>query len=250
MSFWDEVNHGSGYAIDVLSGYELALVRTLIRNQYLTAICDEEPDSLDAAVEAGLERYHEREFAFDHGTFWEKSRRVLPALTVPSFESMGFFRRIRRTLPSAQIYADDLMWRIVRPSQPSDVGPVHADKWFWDAGNGVIDGDRERLKVWMALYTEPGLNGLSVKPYSQKSDRWKRHFEFKHGTMKPVLDENEADLDMQPLSLVSGELAIFHDGLLHGGVVNRASTCRVSLELTVTYLAAEGADRSRSRMAA
>src|SRR5262249_58299514 len=102
-------------------------------------------------------------------------------------------------LPSAAIYADDLMWRVVRPGQPSDVGPVHADKWFWDAGNGSIPADHGRFKVWIAIHTEPGLNGLSIKPGSHKSDRWRRHFETRHGKLKPVLDESVEELAMQLL---------------------------------------------------
>jgi hypothetical protein len=46
---------------------------------------------------------------------------------------------------------------------------------------------------------------------------------------------------MELLPLAPGGLVMFHDGLLHGGVVNAGTTCRVSLEMTVAYPAAEGA---------
>jgi hypothetical protein len=240
MTFWTKLNEGSGFDTDSLTPGELAAVRAMIFDQYHAGIREASPDLTDAAVAAGLDRYHTLPIRFDHGEFWTKNRRVLPATTLPAFEAMRFFRQIRAELPSAAIYADDLMWRIVRPDEPSDVGPVHADKWFWDAGNGSIETNRERLKVWIALYTEAGLNGLSVKPESHKSDHWKRHFEYKHGKMKPVLDEDTDSLKMELLPLEAGEMVLFHDGLLHGGVVNRAATCRVSLELTITYLASEG----------
>ena len=250
MGFWHEVNHGPGYDTDALSESELAVVRGFIQEQYLSGLGEAAPELVAAAAAAGLDQYHTLPIPFDHGSFWSKARRVLPASTAAAFATMGFFQRIRACLPSAEIYAEDLMWRIVRPGQPSDVGPVHADKWFWEAGNGSISADRERLKVWIALYAEPGLNGLCVKPHSHESDRWKRHFEFKHGIMKPVLDEDEANLDMLLLPLTSGEMVFFHDGLLHGGFVNRGTACRVSLELTATYRADEGARLSAGRAAA
>ena len=240
MNFWHEVNDGKGYDTDALTAEELDRVRRMISAQYLQTLGTVDADLVGRAASVGIDRYHTLPLPFDHGTFWPKEKRVLPERTLAEFERMGFFRRIRAALPSAAIYHDDLMWRIVRPNEPSDIGPVHADKWFWDAGNGSIAADRERLKIWIAVYTEAGRNGLTVKPHSHTSDQWKRHFEYKHGVKKPVLDENTDELRMELLPLKSGELVLFHDSLLHGGALNRGSTCRVSIELTISYLAEEG----------
>jgi hypothetical protein len=240
MDFWRELNDGSGFVVEQLTADELASVRCMIEWQYLEQLDAIAPKVADAAAQGGIEHYHTLQLPFDHGTFWEKNRRVLGAECVGPIESMGFFRRIQMMLPSARIYQPDLMWRIVRPNQPTDVGPVHADKWFWDAGNGDIDPGWGRFKIWIAIATEPGRNGLSVKPHSHKSDRWKRHFEFRHGKQKPVLDERVEDLQMELLPLRSGEMVLFHDGLLHGGAVNGGSTCRVSVEVTVLYREDEG----------
>ncbi len=240
MTFWQEINDGKGFETDALTPDELDRVRRMIAAQYLANLGAADPELVSQAATTGIDRYHTLSIPFDHGTFWSKEKRVLPTRTLPEFERMGFFRRIQAILPSAAIYHDDLMWRIVRPQQPSDIGPVHADKWFWDAGNGEIASDRERLKIWIAVFTEPGLNGLTVKPHSHTSDRWQRHFEFKHGKMKPVLDEDVENLQMELLPLRAGEMVLFHDALLHGGALNRGSTCRVSIELTVTYRAEDG----------
>ena len=240
MSFWHEVNDGKGYDTDALTAQELDRVRRMIAAQYLQTLGTVDANLSRRAAAVGIYEYHTLPLPFDHGTFWPKEKRVLPENTLTEFERMGFFQRIRAALPSAEIYHDDLMWRIVRPNEPSDIGPVHADKWFWDAGNGSISTDRERLKIWIAVYTESGLNGLTVKPHSHTSDRWKRHFEYKHGIRKPVLDESTDELRMELLPLKSGELVLFHDSLLHGGALNRGMTCRVSLELTVTYLVEDG----------
>jgi hypothetical protein len=38
-------------------------------------------------------------------------------------------------------------------------------------------------------------------------------------------------------------MVMFHDEMLHGGVVNRGTACRVSLELTVLFPRDEAFDR-------
>ncbi len=241
MDFFRTINHGAGFVTDGLTADELATVRGLITAQYLDQFGCVAPQLVEPATAAGVAGYHTLTLPFDHGTFWAKSRRVLGTDTLPEFERMGFFGRIRALLPSAAVYQPDLMWRIVRPGQPGDVGPVHADKWFWDAGNGSLPSGHDRFKVWLAVHTEPGRNGLSIKPESHLTDRWKRHYEERHGILKPVLDEDESALGMELLPLAPGGLVMFHDSLLHGGVVNTGTTCRVSLEMTVMYRAEEGA---------
>jgi hypothetical protein len=250
MRFWHAINAHPGFAIDALTADELQRVRGLITSQYLHHLSEVAPALTPAAAEAGIERYHTLAIPFDHGSYWSKDKRVLGTETLTAFEGMGFFHRIRATLPSAVIYPDDTMWRMVRPNQPADVGPVHADKWFWDAGNGAIPAGYERFKIWIAIHTEPGLNGLCVKSDSHTSTRWKHHFEFKHGKMKPVLDESQDALEMELLPLKSGDMVLFHDALLHGGVVNRGTTCRVSLELTIFHDAGEGRRALEHRRAA
>jgi hypothetical protein len=240
MSFWTEVNDGRGYALDALTPAELAEVRGVITDQYLGHLRAVDPALAERAAAVGVENYHTLPLPFDHGSFWAKERRVPPASAVPVFERLGFFRRIKAELPSAAVYHDDLMWRVVRPNATTDIGPVHADKWFWDAGNGSIPAGYDRLKVWVAVWTEPGKNGLTVKGHSHTSDRWKHHFEFKHGKMKPVLDESPEEIGMELLPLAPGELVLFHDALLHGGALNVGATCRVSIEVTITYRAEEG----------
>ncbi len=240
MRFWDEINTGRGFSLDVLTADELAMVRETITSQYLDQLGAVDPELRTSAARVGIDNYHTQPIPFEHGSFWSKEKRVLGESTLRVFAEMGFFRRIRALLPSANIYPDDLMWRIVRPGAPDDVGPVHADKWFWDVGNGSLPDGTSRFKIWIAVFTEPGLNGLSVKSHSQMSDRWKHHFEFKHGTMKPVLDETPEELEMEILPLKPGEMVFFHDALLHGGVLNRGTGCRVSVELTVSYTTEEG----------
>jgi Phytanoyl-CoA dioxygenase (PhyH) len=237
MLILDELTDGPGFCLDELAPTELECIRSLIAAQYLARIGQLQPSLVPLARERGIGRYHTLPIEFDHGKSWPKSTRLLDAKHVADFSRMGFFRRIRDQFgPSAAISHDELNWRLVRPNQPSDVGPVHADKWFWDAGYGYgsMPAGYDRFKIWMAIHTEPGANGLCVKPDSHERE-WRHHFEEKDGVRKPVFDENPDELGMELLPLAAGGMVMFHDELLHGGAVNRGTTCRVSIELTVLF---------------
>ena len=189
------------------------------------------------ARERGIAQYHTLPLAFDHGKSWPKAARLLDPKYVADFSRMGFFRRIRSQLgQSAVISHDELNWRLVRPNQAGDIGPMHADKWFWDAGYGYgsMPAGYDRFKIWVAVHTEPGANGLSVVPGSHRRE-WRHHFEEHDGVRKPVFDEDPAAIGAELLPLGAGRMVMFHDELLHGGVVNRGGSCRVSIELTVLF---------------
>ena len=135
-----------------------------------------------------------------------------------------------------------IYWRLVRPNQPSDIGPLHADSWFWNLGHGKTPHNVDRVKVWVPLHCESGRNGLCVVPDSQKKE-WRYHGEFKkgfvkpgdqnYGFMKPVIDEDESELPVILLNTDPGDAVIFHDKLLHRGALNRGGATRVSLEFTM-----------------
>ncbi len=237
MVILDELIDGPGFCTESLAPPELEFVRELIEAQYLERLSALQPELVPLARERGLARYHTLPIAFDHGKSWPKATRLLDQKYVADFARLGFFRRLCRQLgPTAVISHDELNWRLVRPHQASDVGPLHADRWFWDAGYGygsMPDG-HDRFKIWIAVHTEPGANGLCVKPHSHRHE-WRHHIEDKDGVRKPVLDENPDELGMELLPLGAGQMVLFHDELLHGGVVNRGSTCRVSIELTVLF---------------
>ena len=179
MTILHEINDGPGFCLEELAPAELELVRGIITEQYLERIGELQPELVPRARERGIARYHTLPIAFDHGKSWPKQSRLLDAKYVSAFSRMGFFRRIRRQIgPSAVISHDELNWRLVRPNQPGDIGPIHADKWFWDAGYGYgsMPEGFDRFKVWMAIHTEPGSNGLCVKPNSHRRE-WRHHFE-------------------------------------------------------------------------
>ena len=255
MVILHEINDGPGFCLEELAPSELEFVRGLISDQYLQRIGQLQPDLVAMARARGIARYHTLPIRFDHGKSWPKSARLLDARFDEDISHMDFFRRIRQQHgASAVISHDELNWRLVRPHEPLDVGPIHADKWFWDAGYGYgsMPAGFDRFKVWMAIHTEAGVNGLCVKPNSHRQT-WKHHFEMKDGVRKPVFDEDPDALAMDLLPLGAGRMVMFHDELLHGGVVNRGSLCRVSIELTVLFDredACRQLSSQRSRLAA
>ncbi|MFO0823448.1 MAG: phytanoyl-CoA dioxygenase family protein [Gemmataceae bacterium] len=237
MLILDEINDGPGFCLEALTTQELEFIRGRITAQYLDRLGQLQPDLVPLARDRGIARYHTLPVNFDHGKSWPKSTRLLDAKHVADFSRMGFFKRIQSQIgPSAVISHDELNWRLVRPNQPTDIGPLHADKWFWDAGYGYgsMPAGFDRFKIWMAIHTEPGANGLCVKPGSHRQE-WKHHFEEKDGVRKPVFDEDPDAIGTELLPLGAGQMVMFHDELLHGGVVNRGQTCRVSIELTVLF---------------
>jgi hypothetical protein len=236
MSIFEAIEAGPGYYLgQCLSPLELETVRAWITAQFLDHLRSLDPTLVDEAAQLGLANYHLLQHNFDHGTVWSKQTRILPTAHVAALTDMGFYRAIADEFIDVAISDDELNWRLVRPHAEDDVGPVHADGWFWELGYGRIPAGWDRFKVWIPICTEPGCNGLSVKPYSHRRRDWRRHVEFRHGMLKPVLDEKVDDLNMQLLPLEPGAMVMFHDALLHGGIVNRGRRCRVSLELTIFY---------------
>lgn len=246
MVILDELIDGPGFCLEALAPAELERIRGLISAQYLEHLAHIQPGLVPLARDRGIAEYHTLPIAFDHGKSWPKATRLLDPKYVADFSRMGFFRRIREQFgPSATISHDELNWRLVRPQQPSDIGPLHADKWFWDAGYGYgsMPAGFDRFKIWMAIHTQPGANGLCIKPNSHRQD-WRHHIEEKDGVRKPVFDEDPDTMHMELLPLVAGQMVMFHDELLHGGVVNRGSSSRVSIELTVLFDKADALSRA------
>ncbi len=237
MVIFEEINDGPGFCLEELLPSELEFIRSLITTQYLDRIATLQPALHAAAKARGIAHYHTLPISFDHATSWPKASRLLDPRHVADFAGMQFFQRIQFQFgPSAIISHDELNWRLVRPNQSGDIGPLHADKWFWDAGYGYgsMPAGFDRFKIWIAIHTEPGANGLCVKPLSHRM-QWSHHFEEKDGVRKPVFDEDPDTIDSELLNLCPGTMVMFHDELLHGGVINRGTTCRVSIELTILF---------------
>jgi hypothetical protein len=234
------INCEVGYLLSYISQEDLSFIQSEIFEQYLHNLQRISPKKVNLYKNAGMKAYHNvfEEGDFDHGSNWSKPNRVLGPEFFKKFTQTHFYRELKRCFGDFLISDEEnfgwpnVYWRLVRPGY-SDIGPVHADKWFWDLGHGEMPSGYTRLKIWLGVHTESGENGLRVLPCSRKHGNWKYHGEIKGGLLKPVLDEDEASLDMLDLPLKAGQFVLFHDELLHGGMPNLSDSTRVSLEFTL-----------------
>lgn len=234
-----KIDGAEGYSLDLkLSNNELGRLRELVRGHWLAIINRNNPDAGQAAKEICMNDYHLIADSVDHDTIWPQTARMLLQSEVNELRSMEFFGELTKEFGPLLISDElglgyeEVYWRLVRPNKPSDFGPLHADKWFWDVRNFKIPDHLCRIKIWIALYVESGKNGLRLCPGSHNKD-----FEytpvFKHGTWKPEFDENKYDLNIELMPTEAGNAVVFHDELLHGGAINLGNSTRVSLEFTM-----------------
>lgn len=215
---------------------EIELAKNLIKEQWLNIIKQHEPSLWQRFDKVGIERYHELSHLLNHGLIWKKSNRILSKKAAEIVRSMSIIKNIEKAygpviiVDEENIGYEEIDWRLVRPNQLSDIGPLHTDDWFLKLGHGVTPpANMKAIKVWVALCCEPGLNGLKIVPHSHKKE-WRYHGEFRHGFIKPQIDEDEKDLLVQLLHTAPGDVIVFHDKLLHGGAINRGKYCRISME--------------------
>lgn len=233
----DTLENGCGYYLDFhFSQDELQQILSFVHEQWIDKIKQTSSEHWKRFSEVGIARYHELAHLLDHATTWPKEARIFPKQAVEKIRKMSLIKKLEEEYGPIEIVDEEnvgyeeMDWRLVRPNEPSDVGPFHADIWFSELGHGVHpSGDKKAIKVWVALCCEPGLNGLKVVPDSQKK-RWRYHGELRHGFVKPQIDEDEASLPAILLNTAPGDVVVFHDGLLHAGAINRGQYTRVSME--------------------
>ncbi len=235
----DSVEGVDGFYLGQMHNRELNELRQLIREQYLGRLAAFTGTSVEPFKERTMSEYHTLSGQVDHRGLWPKSARILGADAVNRFRAMPFFQNLVAELGDIQITAEDgtpweeVYWRIVRPGD-SDIGSLHADKWFWDLGHGSIPEGKKRIKIWIALEAVPGKSGLRIVPGSHFRDDIQYHGEVDHtGKSKPKLDTPESELDIYNVPAEPGDFIVFHDNLLHGGMQNQSDKTRVSLECTM-----------------
>lgn len=234
------VEQGNGYCLAEMDNEQLECIRGWVKDQYLHTIQSHCSDYVEQYFQQEMSEYHNiyQEHHFPHANVWQKPARVLGPNTVKEFLKLPFCQRLRDLVGNFSVSDEEqfgwpgIYWRLVRPGQ-SDIGPLHADKWFWDLGHGDMPENTYRLKIWISLYSTPQKSGLRVVPESQLKDDWRYHGEERGGKMKPVFDEDLDTLNISDLPLAPGQFVIFHDKLLHGGMPNNSDKSRVSIEFTM-----------------
>lgn len=176
----------------------------------------------------------------NHGDLWSKKNRMLSAADTKWFENTVSFRRlkerlnVRRVSDEENLGRSNFYWRLTRPNVDGDIGPYHRDEWFWKLNKdfGEDLNGLKRIKVWIAVQTEQGLNGLLI----QRSSHLRKDLEYEvretNTIKKPSLTTNVERSEMELVDCKPGEGIIFHDKLLHGGALNQGSLCRCSIEFT------------------
>lgn len=184
---------------------------------------------------ADLEKWFE---IIEHKEIAKKESRIFSKNLLNTIRGISLFDHLKSEYGEFQISDEEnigheeIYFRVVRPGIKTDIGPIHADTWFWDLGHGITPPGVKRVKVWMAICSEPGYNGLLVVPGSHKK-AWKYHGELRDGFVKPQIDEDESNLNTYLVETAPGDAIVFNDRLLHGGVLNRGKSIRVSIEFTM-----------------
>jgi hypothetical protein len=228
-----------------ISSDEVECFRLAISRQWLGAIRRDYPQYAEQFEALGIARYHELAHLLDHSRLWNKSNRCLPQEDVQALKKLNFLVDLKKVFGEFALSSvaydneivedqEEIYWRLVRPHQPGDVGPLHADKWFHEMlgmqGRAMAQ-DSYTLKVWTPIYCEPGKNGLLIVPDSHKRT-WRHSTTLVNGVPKPVF-EDQADPVL--VSTPPGNMLIFPEETLHGGALNQGDETRVSCEITLVF---------------
>lgn len=242
----DQVFGHAGYSSALkLTASELDLFRRTITSQWLNTINTFYPDLTESAKKSGIENYHQIANKIDHKKTWPKTNRVLPIESVLQIKKLPFLTVLRKEFGEfslSDIYDtkqhvghEEIYWRLVRPNQPSDVGPLHKDRWFHGAfnnGYGMFQADEVTVKIWIPIFCEPGKSGLRLLAGSHLNE-WKYHIEVVDGIPRPVPDEDLSCAGAELIPTEPGNILLFHENILHGGAVNYSAMTRVSAEITM-----------------
>lgn len=218
---------------------DLEIIRKLILSQFHSVLSNSHPDLVDEIKKTQLQDYHQLEAKYSsikHGELWPKVNRIFSHESKEIFRNLDFFKNLESQLGpisisnEEEIYDEEVYWRLARPAG-NDVGPLHADRWFWDLGHGRMSKDFERIKIWIAIFNEPGKSGLRYVPGSHLKD-WPYTGQERDGFVKPLIQVSDSELEIKKFLSKPGDAFIFNDKLLHGGFTG-GSQSRVSIECTL-----------------
>jgi hypothetical protein len=239
MDIKEEIKENGYIVIDLMDLSELDQLSEIVFDEFSRAL---KVENILNPIKSKMDliNYHNFNLGINHGDFWPKSKRIIGKLNLIKVIKMPFMQNLKNILGDFKIsneegiQNEEIYWRIVRPNNREDIGPIHADKWFWDAmDNSSISNENiryERLKLWMPLYSEVGVSGLKVVKKSHLNE-YDHSVKKVNGRVK-FEAKSEDNYDLEVLEIDPGQAVIFHDNLLHGGSVGIRET-RVSLEFTI-----------------
>lgn len=236
----NEVDGTSGYWVGwLLSRTECEAIYRIVERGFMSKLTEIIPDSINRFGDVGMERYHELDGLIDHPTVWHRAARLFPHEAVPVIEDSSIMTAIREQYGEAQISNEEnggepeIHWRIVRPYQPRDIAPLHADQWYWNTNKWKWPCGKRPIKIWTMLSLQPDVHGLRVVTGSHRKSDWQYESVALDGLHKPIFDERNLTSAAEVLHTPQGTTVIFNHDLLHGGALNRSDHCRISFEFTV-----------------
>jgi len=228
-----------GYSTFNVSDDEVRAITNEIKAQYLSRVSQLYPDQVSLFEATPMNSYHTLSHLVDHVALWgDQEHRILPQKSLTKLQDLPLFRPFMES-PDDFIIGDpqdlgygELIWRIVRPRPWSDVGPLHADEWFWKTEIYPKSSpvDFARVKFWLAIVIEDGDPAFSFAPGSHLL-ALDFSTEERDGRLKPRLNFDPDEILQESLPGHLGHGIVFHDKLLHRGVSGNSFT-RVSLEFT------------------
>ena len=242
-----QLHEDPGYcAAYKLDNKELQCIREVIEQQWLSRINECYPSLTENFRELGIDRYHEASHHVNHNKLWQKRYRVFSISDAKKIQGLKFFKKISNDLNASGIsdvvFEDgkvqkgygEVYWRLVRPGVDTDVGPLHADKWFHDViggHEGMFPEGATTVKMWIPIICEPEKNGLMLVPQSHKK-KWNVKYVHDGTAPKPHFDDHLEGYEKCLVPTNPGSILLFNENLLHCGAVNYGAYTRVSIEIT------------------
>ena len=172
----------------------------------------------------------------------EKPKRMFDAKEINQIMSLrslkDFFLQhsgyelVKATHPAfGQIDDFEMYFRIVPPGSGGDKILGHVD-WWYDDIYEIPKAERPAYKVWVAISTEPGSNGLLVKKVSPDKYPYE-YINTANGRRPEMLDPPELSFYDFP-TIYPGQAIIFEsENVLHLGSPNNGKLHRISLEISI-----------------
>lgn len=237
--FVGDVNGNLGFSISDLSPSDLEVFRSVVRQQFKETMVVHLGKK---EGECSIQDYHNSSVGSSefHKQMWPKKARILSQERLDTLLQTEFFSELKTCFDWWEITNEEgsgfyeVYFRLCRPAPYNDVGPVHADAWFWELGHGKMpktNFETQRIKFWFSLETSEPSTGFKYAPKSH-TEAFEYDGEHRDGLIKPIFEEMRYDISMKSLNGGPGRFIVFNDRLLHGGEVLNSGT-RVSLEFTL-----------------
>ncbi len=222
------VNNSSGYSI-----VKCLHLYTLAEQQVFATL----QEKFNKKFNSWDDLYLARDEFFFHSALLAKKNRILSIDRAEAIKNeIGRLLSLRVNdfliTDEENIGYGNIYFRYVRADSPEDVGPIHADSWFWEMNGWEIPKNFVRIKIWIPILQDDSNPSFLVCDGShERKYNYGINKSPKDGKYRPEFDIKKFGLTPIPAKIAKSEAIIFHDNLLHGG--RSTKTDRISLECTV-----------------